>query len=348
MNGIALFNALTKIDDRFIDRAERGPDGAERTASRRPLPRRSVRRWAIIAECACLLLTVSLILFRLIGPFGSKERPKPSNNYMAGVSAASVADAPVTQAATQGWSQAGTEGTAATHELNTRFTLSKVDGRNYLNFDGGNASYSSIKGIVYFETVDAMVTAIRTNSLSPAQCETIRNSFPRDENGIRIIDVDHVCDPLLPDELTVRGVDWEGPSYLFPFDDENNVTGYLNVLSPEDYATVFAKEYAEFFNREQITVTSRRRTGDRNAEVVLFSTSSADQKRIRYTLPNGVIVDEQYVLKSNTPLLETSETIPQKILLYHEGEECCFTAVIFGLTERPSVEWLSQFGLAAR
>ena len=40
--------------------------------------------------------------------------------------------------------------------------------------------------------------------------------------------------------------------------------------------------------------------------------------------------------------------IPQMIRLYHEGEECCFTAVIFGLTERPSVEWLSQFGLTAR
>ena len=342
MNGIALFNALTKIDDRFIDRAEKAPAVPER-------PRRApVRRWVEIAACACLLLTVSLLIANRVGPFGHlggrKKSSRPNGSVYSDVAAATDAR-PSTQAGTQA---IGHEGTWAAVDENTDYSLSVVDGRNYLNFDGGNASYSSIKGIVYFETVDAMVTAIRTNSLSPAQCETIRNSFPKDENGIRIVDLDHVYDAALPDELISRGVIWEGPSYLFPFDDENNVTGYLNVLSPEDYATVFAKEYAEFFNREQITVTSRYHTEERNAEIILYSTDSADLKRIRYTLPNGVTVDEKYVLTSRSGLLETSPTVPAFIWLYYESESFCFTGVIYGLTERPTVEWLSRFGLTER
>jgi len=344
MNGIALFNALTKIDDRFIDRAERGPDTAEGFDVARTSPRRSVRRLAIIAECACLLLTVSLILFRLIGPFGSKERPKPSNNYMAGVSAASVADAPVTQAATQGWSQAGTEGTAATHELNTRFTLSTVDGRVYLNFDEGNDPIDPHFGSLDFPSLDALVAAIRANDLFDVQCETIRTIFPRDENGIRIIDVDHVCDPLLPDDLFVGCVDWEGPSYAFEFDGRNAVSGILRVLTKEDYATVFADEYETFFDRETITVLSRINVADRNAEVVRYRTSTGeDYQAIRYALANGVKVVEFYRVQEGTPL-----AIPEKVALYGESGDAAFQAELYDLTERPSVEWLSQFGLAAR
>ncbi|MBR5043814.1 MAG: hypothetical protein IKX66_00585, partial [Clostridia bacterium] len=69
MNGIALFNALTKIDDRFIDRAEKAPAVPER-------PRRSARRWVIVAECACLLLCVSLLIVNRIGPFGPAGHTK--------------------------------------------------------------------------------------------------------------------------------------------------------------------------------------------------------------------------------------------------------------------------------
>ena len=344
MNGIALFNALTKIDDRFIDRAEKAPATPER-------PRRApARRWVEIAACACLLLTVSLLIVNRVGPFGhAGGKQKPGGSNYSAVDTGDVAAATDARPSTQAGTQAiGHEGTWAAVDENTDYSLSVVGGRNYLNFDGGNASYSSIKGTVYFETVDAMVTAIRTNSLSPDQCETIRNSFPQDENGIRIVDLDHVFDAALPDELISRGVIWEGPSYLFPFDDENNVTGYLNVLSPEDYATVFAKEYAEFFNREQITVTSRYHTEERNAEIILYSTDSADLKRIRYTLPNGVTVDEKYALTSRSGLLETSPTVPAFICLYYESESFCFTGEIYGLTERPTVEWLSRFGLTER
>ena len=109
MNGIALFNALTKIDDRFIDRAEKAPAVPER-------PRRApVLRWVEIAACACLLLTVSLLIANRIGLFGRPGGGKGSGyNAAVGSDVAAATEAlPSSQAGTQ----AGvTEGTGAVDE----------------------------------------------------------------------------------------------------------------------------------------------------------------------------------------------------------------------------------------
>ena len=337
MNGIALFNALTKIDDRFIDRAEKAPAVPER-------PRRApVRRWLEIAACACLLLAVSLLIANRVGPFGhlggKKKSSGPNGSFYSDVAAATDAR-PSTQAGTQA---IGHGGTWAAVDENTDYSLSVVDGRNYLNFDGGNAASSSIKDTVYFETVDAMVTAIRTNSLSPDQCETIRNSFPQDENGIRIVDLDHVFDAALPDELISRGVIWEGPSYAFEFDDENGVSGNLRVLTKEDYETLYADQYTAFFDRAGITVLSRGNVADRNAEVVLYEAQDGTRRAIRYALANGVTVVETYFAPGGT-----SSAIPVTVELYGETDAAAFYAELYELTERPTVEWLSRFGLTER
>ena len=232
------------------------------------------------------------------------------------------------------------------------YYLSVVSGQYYLHYTKERSNILNDLGSLSFGSLDELIDKIVNNRFEEREHNVIRTAFAKDENGILLFDLDRLFDPVPPRGWEVDEVYWNGTSYSFYVSDARigaaDTFAYLYVLPRDAYSETFEREYETFFDREQITVTSRRRTGDRNAEVVLFSTSSADQKRIRYTLPNGVIVDEQYVLKSNTPLLETSETIPQMIHLYHEGEECCFTAVIFGLTERPSVEWLSQFGLAAR
>ena len=337
MKGIALFNALTKIDDRFIDRAEKAPAVPER-------PRRApVRRWLEIAACACLLLAVSLLIANRVGPFGhlggKKKSSGPNDSFYSDVAAATDAR-PSTQAGTQA---IGHGGTWAAVDENTDYSLSVVDGRNYLNFGGGNAASSSIKDAVYFETVDAMVTAIRTNSLSPDQCETIRNSFPQDENGIRIVDLDHVYDAVLPDELISMGVEWEGPSYTFEFYDENGVFGNLRVLTKEDYETLYADQYTAFFDRAGITVLSRGNVADRNAEAVLYEAHDGTRRAIRYALANGVTVVETYFAPGGT-----SSAIPVTVELYGETDAAAFYAKLYELTERPTVEWLSRFGLTER
>lgn len=320
MNGIVIFNALSKIDDRFIDRAAASP--AVQTK-----PRRYVRRWVEIAACACLLLTVAVVCFSRVGLFAPKgAKMKGGGDHYSDQTG-------VQQTA------AGTDHRASP-EPNYDYSLSVVDGRNYLNFDGdGGGGYEvnpELVGIVYFDTVDEMVTAIRTNSLSSWQCEIIRSVFPRDENGIRIIDVDHVYDAVLPDGLFFNYVGWEGPSYVFDLSDQDSVRGSLRVLTKEDYAEVYAYEYETFFDRANLTVISREHDAERDAEVVLYETPSGTYQTIRYTLPNGVTAVEHYHAPEGTPLA---------VHMFGETGTAAFYATLYGLTEPPSVEWLSRFGV---
>lgn len=323
MNGIVLFNALTKIDDRFIDRAAASPAPVPAVQTK---PRRSVRRWVEIAACACLLLTVALVCFSRVGLFAPKgAKMKGGDHYSDQTSAQQTA------AGTDQW---------APPEPNYDYSLSVVDGRNYLNFDdGGYEANPDLVGIVYFDTVDEMVTAIRTNSLSSWQCEIIRSVFPRDENGIRIIDVDHVYDAVLPDGLFFNYVGWEGPSYVFDLSDQDSVRGSLRVLTKEDYAEVYASEYETFFDRANLTVISREHDAERDAEVVLYETPSGTYQTIRYTLPNGVTAVEHYHAPEGTLLA---------VHMFGETDAAAFYATLYELTERPTVEWLSRFGLTER
>ena len=325
MNGIVLFNALTKIDDRFIDRAAETPAPAPAVQAK---PRRSVRRrWIVAAECACLLLTVAVVCFSRVGLFA------PKGTKMKGGSDRYSDHTGAQQSAAGTDKQWGLE-------PNCDYSLSVVDGRNYLNFDGGNGALYGAAGSVHFQTVDAMLTAIRTNAFSAADCEVIRATFPRNENGILVIDLDCVYDAVLPDVLTVGAVIWEGPSYSFEFSDRVSAEGYLRVLAPEDYATLYANGYETFFDRAGITVLSRENVADRNAEVVLYETADGTFRAIRYVLANGATVAETYLVEGGIPF-----DVPETVDLYGADGSAAFFAHIAGLTERPSVGWLSQFGL---
>lgn len=56
MNATALFDALTEINERFLDRAFVAPASPVKT-------KRPRRRFAVLAECACLLLVAGTVLF---------------------------------------------------------------------------------------------------------------------------------------------------------------------------------------------------------------------------------------------------------------------------------------------
>ena len=232
------------------------------------------------------------------------------------------------------------------------YYLSVVSGQYYLHYTKERSNILNDLGSLSFGSLDELIDKIRNNRFEEREHNVIRTAFRRDENGVLLFDLDHPFYPVLPHGMVVNEVGWNGLTYSFGISeaggDGSGTFAYLHVLPRDVDSQTFEREYETLLDREQITVTSRTRTEDRNAEIVLFSTSSADQQRIRYTLPNGVIVDEQYVLKSYTSLLKASALIPQMIHLYYESERCCFTVSIFGLTERPSVEWLSRFGLSER
>ena len=88
---------------------------------------------------------------------------------------------------------------------------------------------------------------------------------------------------------------------------------------------------------------SRENVADRNAEVVLYEAPDGTRRAIRYALANGVTVVETYFAPGGT-----SSAIPVTVELYGETDAAAFYAKLYELTERPTVEWLSRFGLSER
>ncbi len=229
------------------------------------------------------------------------------------------------------------------------YALSVIDGEYYLLFSTDKNIVSSQIGSISFDSVDAMLAAIKNNRFEDWQYDIMRSSFPKDKNGIRIFDINHAVDAALPEGLHVDSVDWLGKSYSMKIQSGENdgLLVFCHILWQEDYVSHFAMEYEDRLDQKQLTVTKRQTMEDRNAEVIFYQSRVATLKSVRYSLPNGVIVEERYVL-TNSSGFEGSETVPSMINLYGGESEPYFSITIMGLKERPNVEWLSQFGVKER
>lgn len=228
------------------------------------------------------------------------------------------------------------------------YTLAFVDGNCYLRFEENqlDVPYSQI-ACVSFESIDVLVEAIRNCRFSETDYSIIRTAFPKNENGIMVFDIDHAYDAESPTGFRVESVGWYGPFYTFRLIGTSNCHATLTPMPRDYYQARFAREYETFFDREQIRVTKRELVDDRNAEIIWFETDLATLKQIRYTLSNGVIVEEEYRLTSRINA-QVSETVPLMINLFGEMNGSCFCVTIDELNDRPSVEWLSQFGVSLR
>jgi hypothetical protein len=89
---------------------------------------------------------------------------------------------------------------------------------------------------------------------------------------------------------------------------------------------------------------------DRNATEYRYTTDTAKLKTLSYTIKTDdveLIVDETYVLAyfPGGDLFTPSETLPLDIRIYGKDSNGFFEVYFNKLAERPSVEWLSSFGL---
>lgn len=232
------------------------------------------------------------------------------------------------------------------------YALYMIDGEYYIRLSPETTEQTALAlqiASISFDSVDAMLDAIRNNRFEEWQYNKMRSSFPKDENGIKVFDIDHAVDPAMPDDLHVASVEWVGQSYSIELvsNADNQKYAVLQVLWPDEYELHFVKEYETRLDQTQLTITDKQNIEDRGAEVIYYESAVATLKSVRYTLPNGVIVEERYVLTSERGT-KTSDTVPSMINLYSGTTIPCFAVTIAGLEERPNVEWLSQFGVKER
>ena len=242
-----------------------------------------------------------------------------------------------------------------TQKQPSQYSIIEENGSYYLNFSDGNEppkEYSSQLATMMFDSLAEMQDTFLNNKLTEGQINQIKDVFPKDLQGrIQICDMNRLQQPVLPSNLTLGTLGLAGDRYSFFVNSvisSSSIHGSFHCLTKEDYDDMFERDYENYFEKNTIHLTSTTEEPDRNSTVYDYTTSAGTLRRIRYAITQGsktLYIDESYRLSMKDDSLPVSDTVPKSISIYGCDNGEYFNVYLSGFSERPSVEWLSSFGL---
>lgn len=224
----------------------------------------------------------------------------------------------------------------------------KQDGQYYLLIPSSVQSASNDIGCqpvaqVCFDSVEEMLYDINNVNFEEWEWTQI-SRFDKDEQGrVLLCDLSKLYVPVFPTTYGKYVVYWSGDyySYLICNDDEVNFV-ILRPFPLDNFKRDEVGIQSIVGNDYYAEVHSQEHIADRDADVV------------QYTAKTGVeLMDCFYQIESSGSTLhireryhiEESMTVPCEIDIWGTYQDTAFHVHIPSLTERPSVEWLAQFGL---
>ena len=305
--------ALGNIGETYIDEAVRY------SAPRKTVP---LLKWVSVAACLCLIAAGTAML----------RKGTPVENVSKNSDA----------------SHGHVESSTAMYDQG--YILTYGEGGHIMVFDDPDAYRveHSVPGSVDFDSMEEFVDTVTNGLLTEGQKQIIATAFPKDTTGaVLICDFDNLYVPTLPGKGVVDGVSWGGQSYSFGLTLEDGVFGSLHCLTETQFQSRYQREYADFFDRNTITVTKTETLADGKV-ATYYTTRSGEFMNLRYTLTYSdqtITVDKTYRLQTNNPDLPTSSTVPSGIELYGTSDEGFFCVSLFDFSIDPADEWILQFGL---
>ncbi len=246
------------------------------------------------------------------------------------------------------------------------YTITNKDGTCYLNFSNGNDlppvndGEPHASAALRFKSLSDMKDTFVNQKLTAQQIKRIKQYFPKDENGILICDLSQLYQPALPSNLrTYYDIELIGESYTFTVADTSvdpsaeeavgTITGSFLCTNQETYELHYAEEFSGDFDN----LTSPKSVADRNATVYEYTTTRGTFRVIQYEVTDGektLQVSEHYSLVYTEDAFGTdlpiSETVPNRINIFGTQDGKYFEVTLAFLAERPTMEWLSSFGLS--
>ena len=204
---------------------------------------------------------------------------------------------------------------------------------------GSTSSEITVAPAITFGSVAEMKHDIQTGNFTEFELEQL-SRFTKDEAGrIKICNLDNLYAPQFPATLSEYRVIWDGESYAFFI---TGTGGQINILSKESFDAEVDSQN-DFEKNTKFKILGKSVESDRNATVYTYydHRSKHQMKRVFYTISgdSGIMyADELYDLT-------LSDTLPISVRTIGSDNGVYFRVVFSQPKERPSVEWLSQFGL---
>lgn len=211
-----------------------------------------------------------------------------------------------------------------------------------------NFLYTSIiayPNSISFETVSELRDDFQNKKFTDDELQVLRRKAECAGGRIPIPNLSALYEPALPDDLKPIEVIWSGEEYygfeLNYFDPVYHY-GSFTILSEASYQNIYDCRYDPTYVPKYATNTLVLTTAERNATIYLFTAKNGrESKSIHYKLTNPaggeLLINENYA--------DPNDTIPYSIHILGQQDENYFTVTISNLSQRPSVEWLSEFGL---
>ena len=236
------------------------------------------------------------------------------------------------------------------------YTISYADGRYVLTFtdkmdeimENGELLNQIVVKHPSFSSAEEMRSRIISSDLGfSAEEMAVLYTYTKGE-PMEICGPDDLYDVRLPEDLQLGSIVWYGYTYEFNLEGDFGFGGMVEPVSQEEFQDTLHKEYTAF-PYENFIVISENEIPDRNAREVIFETSTA---RIRSVLYEVDIDDGTIFIREDYPLeyfidveYTANETVPNRVFLYGQQADACFTGELLYPNERPSEQWLASFGL---
>ncbi len=236
---------------------------------------------------------------------------------------------------------------------NEHYALSTDSGKFFLHYKGEeplpdgitSAQMSLYLQYPSFSSVADMKEGIISGAISSLERDSLWDGARKDQ-AMEICDLNNLYSLQMPRNTLLKKVTWFGDSYSFTFE-SNDIRGEIKQLR----GTLSGADAREEFQNSILsdkTIRWEKQIEDRNAIETEYFTFSSRMKHLKYdiSLPDRTIhVLETYLLRSNFLSNEASSDIPWLVYFWGEQQGLSFYGTLTELESRPSVEWLSSFGL---
>ena len=227
----------------------------------------------------------------------------------------------------------------------TEYALIHENGHYYVDMNLGpkpkyNAYITAIGGTLRFDSLDEMVRDFQTGNFSEEEFKELEKFYRGDDGRIEIPNLSNLAEPIAPASLGAYRIHVSGDSWSFNYKPANAKNAHV-YISDAVYHNKLVEEFlhyeAKLSERNQVAVTQ---VPERNARVYTWVANGKTCKRILYSISANETVYYVNELYADAE----GETIVNVYLWFeYQGEYLYVT--INEPTERPSVEWLTSFGV---
>ena len=197
-----------------------------------------------------------------------------------------------------------------------------------------------------FTSLDELKDTIINEKFTDGQLNVIRRDFTnKDTKIIQICNPNKLYQAVYPEKYEATMLVWKGLTYGWVFD---NSYGNINYITKERFDYSYKQDFSDF--TEMQTVSKTEKIEDRDSTVTYYTTVAGEFKRVCYKLEQGektLYVAEKYCLEGYTDYTKNNVSldIPKSITILGEQENEYFRIYLSKLEQRPSEEYLLEFGL---